>query len=190
MSRCSKHPDRPQVATCGICERNMCSECLESSYYTKDGKPLCPKCNSELIREKIEKEKKKKTTRIILYPFIVLVNLLAIIIGLTKKDWTVPVLTLMIAGFIPTLRLFFSDKYKSEEDREIERLQRIQDGLDPGSSRRLEDSLAKVIGAIVFSPFALPCLLFGWGIQFFWINKDLKNLQEQQESLMRKGLWE
>lgn len=47
---CIVHNHAEAAGTCGMCGAGLCPVCFSSSFYTWDGKPLCPSCNVTLVR--------------------------------------------------------------------------------------------------------------------------------------------
>jgi len=45
--KCITHPDIDAVATCGRCGAGICQDCVNSTFYQIENKPLCKKCNYE-----------------------------------------------------------------------------------------------------------------------------------------------
>ncbi|MDR2510153.1 MAG: hypothetical protein LBC77_05870 [Spirochaetaceae bacterium] len=45
---CISHSDIDAVGICARCGSGLCQECVNSTYYQIDNKPLCKKCNYEV----------------------------------------------------------------------------------------------------------------------------------------------
>lgn len=47
---CIIHNHVDAAGTCAMCGAGLCPACFSSSFYTWDGKPLCPSCNVTLVQ--------------------------------------------------------------------------------------------------------------------------------------------
>ncbi len=100
MNACYHHSnclDRPVVATCAACGKNLCGECAGKFRSQRMKKSLCVDCfNKELeqtrqANERLEKEHKKKSKLMIFFSlffgaFPILIGLVLLLVGLFSVD--------------------------------------------------------------------------------------------------------
>ena len=93
---CNKHLNDYAVATCASCGVGLCQNCLNSSVYSYDSKPLCHDCNLKAAEDEMSTLSRRKVWVLIkcifvlvfmilgfsIWQFIMLLIRLAIIIAL------------------------------------------------------------------------------------------------------------
>ena len=62
---CNKHLNDYAVATCASCGVGLCQNCLNSSVYSYDSKPLCHDCNLKAAEDEMSTLSRRKVWALI-----------------------------------------------------------------------------------------------------------------------------
>ena len=83
---CYKHLNDYAVATCASCGVGLCQNCLNSSVYSYDGKPLCYDCNLKAAEEEISTLGRRKVWALIKCIFVLAFMILGFSIWQSTGD--------------------------------------------------------------------------------------------------------
>lgn len=83
---CYKHLNDYAVATCASCGVGLCQNCLNSSVYSYDGKPLCHDCNLKAAEEEISTLGRRKVWALIKCIFVLAFMILGFSIWQSTGD--------------------------------------------------------------------------------------------------------
>jgi hypothetical protein len=118
--KCIEHPEIDAVSTCARCGGGLCHECVSSTFFQIDNKPLCKKCNCEICGENDRVFKavlKSKQIRMGVFAVTFVIGLVSLISSLAKESSTVSAVIGMLffwgLGFIGN---FFD---KNEDTRSV-----------------------------------------------------------------------
>lgn len=83
---CYKHLNDYAVATCASCGVGLCQNCLNSSVYSYDGKPLCYDCNLKAAEEELSTLGRRKVWALIKCIFVLAFMILGFSIWQSTGD--------------------------------------------------------------------------------------------------------
>lgn len=83
---CYKHSNTYAVATCASCGVRLCQNCLNSSVYSYDGKPLCHDCNLKAAEEEISTLGRRKVWSLVKCIFVLAFMILGFSIWQSTGD--------------------------------------------------------------------------------------------------------
>ena len=83
---CYKHLNDYAVATCTSCGVGLCQNCLNSSVYSYDGKPLCYDCNLKAAEEELSTLGRRKVWALIKCIFVLAFMILGFSIWQSTGD--------------------------------------------------------------------------------------------------------
>lgn len=83
---CYKHLNDYAVATCASCGVGLCQNCLNSSVYSYDGKPLCHDCNLKAAEEEISTLGRRKVWSLVKCIFVLAFMILGFFIWQSTGD--------------------------------------------------------------------------------------------------------
>ena len=112
---CYKHLNDYAVATCASCGVGLCQNCLNSSVYSYDGKPLCYDCNLKAAEEEISTLGRRKVWALIKCIFV----LAFMILGFSIWQSTGDVMNAWIYAGIGGIPSAFKSTKSSREVRVI-----------------------------------------------------------------------
>ncbi|WP_299091822.1 hypothetical protein [uncultured Bacteroides sp.] len=83
---CYKHLNDYAVATCASCGAGLCQNCLDSSVYSYDGKPLCYDCNLKAAEDEMSTLSRRKVWVLIKFIFVLAFMILGFAIWQSTGD--------------------------------------------------------------------------------------------------------
>lgn len=83
---CNKHLNDYAVATCASCGVGLCQNCLNSSVYSYDSKPLCHDCNLKAAEDEMSTLSRRKVWALIKCIFVLVFMILGFSIWQSTGD--------------------------------------------------------------------------------------------------------
>ena len=83
---CYKHLNDYAVATCASCGVGLCQNCLNSSVYSYDSKPLCHDCNLKAAEDEMSTLSRRKVWALIKCIFVLVFMILGFSIWQSTGD--------------------------------------------------------------------------------------------------------
>lgn len=187
---CYHHPDRVAVATCAKCGKNLCKECVDSSEFTYDNKPLCRDCNREEAIAQLANAKSERTKnliKMIILSVTVAIGLPLFIYGCCIEggngaDFILGGLFVMCIGGVP-YAWRITKRSKEEKIRDAaDDWVADQEGVGGSLVNSLIRGLVRIALVVVFGSIAAPILLIVSIVRFVKGKKDIEILQQLVDS--------
>ena len=86
VMNCNKHLNDYAVATCASCGVGLCQNCLNSSVYSYDSKPLCHDCNLKAAEDEMSTLSRRKVWALIKCIFVLVFMILGFSIWQSTGD--------------------------------------------------------------------------------------------------------
>lgn len=153
---CLIHQNVTAVSQCSKCGVGMCSDCVNSSEYSLDGKPLCRDCNHQLINDLISDDrslKLKTTIKLVLNAVFLILGLLVCL-----EDPMNGIFICAIGG-IPTAWKMLSPSEREKAQNYVDDKIADMDGVGGGLVNSFVRLLVRVLLTVVIGAVAAPILL-------------------------------
>ena len=179
---CYHHPDRPAVATCPKCGKNICKECVDKSEFTTDNKPLCRDCNREEAKLHLADalaERRKNLIKIIVMGITVAIGLPMFIYGCVAggADPIIAGMFVMCIGGVPTAwritKRSKEDKMRDAADDWVA----DQEGVGGSLMNSLIRGLIRIVLVVIFGSIAAPILLIIAIVRFVKSKDEIATFQ-------------